>query len=426
MTPGATDWKGRCVGDQAPGKPLRVLFLTPYFRPYLGGIERAIEQLAFQLMASPAVDAVGVLTTKYSFPRLAQPHWTDRETTPEGIAIYRLKGLPKWSIPLYSVPLVWFSPFQIRRFLKEFDPDVVHFVGDGWFWGHIWSWFWFRRRARFIFTPSFHVLPWQRWWLRPINIFVCNVMGRIVSLTRSEAQEVHRAYLAPRSRQEVIGWGATPPEGLEAVRQGRNPPSPPLQRGAKEDLEADRDGESLTILCVGRLGRHKGQEWLVEVYHQAQAEFQRATRLVCVGRDEDAEENLRRQIAGLGLEGQVSLVGEASDQELSDWYARSDIFTLFSQYEAFGLVFFEAMAHGVPVLTHDVGANSELLIRGAVVTPKFDRDAAAAELVRLVNDGAHRRELGRQAQEYAISEFTWSAVASKYLDLYSATEARSH
>ena len=29
--------------------PLRVLFLTPYFRPYLGGIERAIEQLTFQI-----------------------------------------------------------------------------------------------------------------------------------------------------------------------------------------------------------------------------------------------------------------------------------------------------------------------------------------------------------------------------------------
>ena len=425
MMPGATGWTGRSVGEQRTGKPLRVLFLTPYFRPYLGGIERAIEQLAFQLMASTSIDAVGVLTTKYSFPRLAQPHWTDRETTPEGIAIYRLKGFPKWSIPLYSVPLVWFSPFQIRRYLKEFDPDVVHFVGDGWFWGHVWSWFWFRRRARFIFTPSFHVLPWTRWWLRPINIFVCNVMDWIVSLTRSEARQVHRAYLAPSSRQEVIGWGATPPAGLDAAKGGQNPANPSLHSGATDDVQGAGDSEPLTILCVGRLGQHKGQEWLVEVYHQAQTEFRRATRLVCVGRDEDAEANLRRLISGLNLESQVSLTGEASDQELSDWYARSDIFTLFSQYEAFGLVFFEAMAHGVPVLTHDVGANSELLIRGAVVTAKFDKDAAAAELTRLVNDEAYRLQLGQQAQEYAISEFTWSAVAGKYLDLYLATEARS-
>ena len=82
------------------------------------------------------------------------------------------------------------------------------------------------------------------------------------------------------------------------------------------------------------------------------------------------------------------------------------------------------MAYGVPVLTHDVGANSELLIKGAVVTGRFNKDGAAAELVRLVNDDDYRRQLGRQAQDYALSEFTWSAVAAKYLDIYSPTEPR--
>ena len=385
-------------------RPLRVLFLSPYFRPYLGGIERAIEQLAFQLMESGQVAEIGVLTTKYSFPRKAQPSWADRETTADGIAIFRLEGFPKWSVPLYSVPLVWFSPGQINRYLKEFDPDVVHFVGDGWFWGHIWSWFWYRSRARFVFTPSFHVLPWTRWWLRPFNILVCNVMDRVVSLTGSEANQVHRTYLAPRSRQEVIGWGAAPP--AVSARDSSGEPAKPV---------AD---EPLTILCVGRLGWHKGQAWLIDVFNQAQAAIQRPARLVCVGRDEDAEVGLRRQIGELGLEDRVSLVGEVTDEELSDWYARSDVFTLFSHYEAFGLVFFEAMAHGVPVLTHDVGANAELLTRGAVVTPRFDQSAAVEELVRLVNDESYRQEMGRDAQDYALSEFTWQAVAEKYLRVY--------
>ena len=76
--------------------PLRVLFLTPYFRPYLGGIERAIEQLAFQIQQSPDVEAVGVLTTKFSFPRVPQPDWPDRESTDNGIEILRVPGRPGW------------------------------------------------------------------------------------------------------------------------------------------------------------------------------------------------------------------------------------------------------------------------------------------------------------------------------------------
>ena len=388
----------------------RVLFLTPYFRPYLGGIERAIEQLAFQIMASEDVGAVAVLTTKFSFPRIAHPDWADRDETPEGIGIYRLRGFPKWSVPLYSVPLVWFSPLQIRRYLKEFDPDVVHFVGDGWFWGHFWSWFWYRKKARFVFTPSFHVLPWQRWWLRPINAFICKVMDRVVPLTHLEAREVGRAYLVPKSKQVIIGWGATPPEAAFVVNRSESGGSP----------EAEDGGNPLTILCVGRLGQHKGQEWLINAYMKALPAFDRPARLVCVGRDEDAEASLRSLIGRHGLEGKVSLVGEVTDDELSGWYAKSDIFALFSQYEAFGLVYFEAMAHGLPVLTHDVGANQELLIKGAVVTPRFDQDAAVTALARLVNDAEYRESMGQDAREYAVAEFTWSAVADKYLEVYSA------
>ena len=76
------------------GQALRVMYLTPYYRPYLGGIERAIEELSHQIQQSPQVEAVGVLTTKYSFPRVAQPDWADRETLPDGVEVYRLPGFP--------------------------------------------------------------------------------------------------------------------------------------------------------------------------------------------------------------------------------------------------------------------------------------------------------------------------------------------
>ena len=396
--------------------PLRVLFLTPYFRPYLGGIERAIEQLSFQIQKSPEVEAVGVLTTKYSFPRVPQQHWADRETTPEGIAIFRLSGYPKRSIPLYSVPLVWFSPLRVRDYLLEFNPSVIHFVGDGWFWGHFWTWFWFRRRARFVFTPSFHTLPVSRWWLRPINSFICNVVDRVIALTRMEADLVRRAYWIPGRKQGIIGWGAAPPE-LEANALHSSSPL-----GDRRDSQSEDDNEPLTILCVGRLGRHKGQAWLLNVYQQAKAQFKRPTRLVLVGRDEGDEASIVQEVSARALDGEVLLAGEVSDGELTEWYANSDLFVLFSQYEAFGLVYFEAMAHGVPVLTHDVGANRELLIRGAEVVDRFDTQAAVEALARLVNDAAYRAQLGHEAQEYALAEFTWSAVAEKYLREYSGPE----
>ena len=410
--------------------PLRVLFLTPYFRPYLGGIERAIEQLTFQIQKSRDVEAVGVLTTKYSFPRVPQQHWADRETTVEGINIFRLSGVPRRSIPLYSVPLVWFSPLRVRQYIREFNPNVIHFVGDGWFWGHFWSWFWFRRRARFVFTPSFHSLPRSRWWLRPINGFLCKAVDWVVALTRLEAGLVRKAYWVPERKLRVIGWGATPPEFPQPPAKGENPPppagptedtlNPPLETAATRDFDPKDNEGYFTILCVGRLGRHKGQNWLIHVLLTARSHFQHSVKLVLVGRDEGDEDTILQEIQAHGLEKEVFLAGEVSDEQLTELYSGADLFALFSQYEAFGLVFFEAMAHGVPVLTHDVGANRELLVRGAEVVAKFDREAAVQSLVRLVNDEDHRSRLGREAKEYALAEFTWAAVAEKYLQTYVA------
>ena len=375
---------------------MRVLFLTPYFRPYLGGIERAIEGLAFEYLASPQVEAVGVLTGKYAFPRIPHPQWPDREVTPEGITIFRLSSFPLRSLPIYSVPLVWFPPNQIRRYLHEFDPTVVHFVGDGWFWGHIWSWAWARRGARLVFTPSFHALPWRRQWLRFFNIPLCRAVDNVVALTEMESHLVRKAYLVPRSKLSVIGWGVK---------------APAVER-------RERPGEVVQVLCVGRLGDHKGQMWLLDVYRQARPQFQCPVRLALVGRDEGRESDIRDAVRAWGLENEVVVSGEVSDEELDRWYAKSDVFAMFSRYEAFGLVFFEALAWGLPVLTHDVGANRELLTSGSVVVPAYHSRAAAHALVRLVNDYDWRRSLGDEGSAYALSQFTWPVVAQRYLELY--------
>ena len=393
--------------------PLRVLYLTPYYRPYLGGIERAIEELSHQIQQSPLVEAVGVLTTKYSFPRVAQPDWADRETLPDGVEVFRLPGFPRWSVPLYSVPLVWFSPCRVRQYLDEFRPNVIHFVGDGWFWGHYWARMRWGRRARFVFTPSFHTLPLTRWWLAPLNAALCRVVDDIVPLTQQEARGLRRAYLAPDRKQTIIGWGAPPPDPvvIESVRGEGD-------WTGMGDGASQVTGDTVTILCVGRLGRHKAQMWFLEAFLEARGRFNKPVRLVLVGRDEGDADAIAGFVETHDLGGEVVVTGEVSDEELARWYARTDLFVLFSHYEAFGLVYFEAMAYGAPVLTHDVGSNRELLHRGAVVTPRFDRQAAVAALVELVNDDGARRAIGDDAREYALAEFTWPAVAEKYLALY--------
>ena len=397
----AHDAKGRHSLSDTPGN-VRVLFLTPYFRPYLGGIERAIEGLAGEYLNMPEVEQVGVLTTKYAFPRVPHPDWADTETTDKGIEIMRLSGFPRPSLPIYSVPLVWFSPLQIRNYVKQFDPTVMHFVGDGWFWGHLWCWWWGRKRIKTIFTPSFHVLPWKRQWLRTFNVPLCRAVDSVVALTSMEREQVGKAYRVPKEKLSVIGWGVHPPALTE---------KPPRTEESK-----------VRILCVGRLGDHKGQMWLLEVYRRARERFTGPAELVLVGRDEGREREIRSRITEWGFEDEVLLAGEASDEELGRWYAESDVFALYSEYEAFGLVYFEALANGLPVLTNDVGANRELLVQGCMVTPKDDQETAVEAMVSLVENPEMRKILGEEGRKYALSHFSWPVVAKSYLELYRSSD----
>ena len=375
---------------------IRVLFISPYFRPYLGGIERAIEGLAFEYLASPQVEAVAVLTAKYAFPRIPMPHLPDTEVTPERIAILRLAGFPYKAPPFYSVPLVWFSPGRIRRYVTSFKPTVVHWVGDGWFWAHAWSWLWSHQKAKVVFTPSFHSLPPSRQWLRPINGLLCKAADRVVTLTTLERRLVRKAYWVPESKLSTIGWGVKLP--------------PASSNGTSR--------REVRILCVGRLGEHKGQRWLLEVYRRARERFEHPANLVLVGRDEDGEAQIREVVKKWHLEEEVTVFGEASDEELDRWYVESDVFALFSKYEAFGLVFFEALARGLPVLTHAVGASQEVLTHGSVVVPRYDFETAVDSLVRMVNDASWRKSLGAEGREHVMANFTWPTVAERYLELY--------
>ena len=376
--------------------PLRVLFLTPYYKPYLGGIERVIERLSAGMRARPDAEAVGVLTTHFAFPRKHLDGLPAIELIDGGVEVLRLPGRPHVAPPYFSVPLVWFPPTAIQAAIEHFRPTVLHWVGDGWFWGHYFSARYAPAGTAVIFSPSFHTLTRDKFWLRPINIALCRRADRVTALSTIEIERVRATYRVAPRKQILLPW-AVDTDDKPAEPRGTNAP--------------------LTVLCVGRLGEHKNQAMLIDAFAAALPRLARPARLVLVGRDEDGEQAIRRQVSELGLEDAVLITGELTDAEVNGWYHRTDLFALFSHYEAFGLVFFEAMSAGVPVLTHRVGANAELLREGAVLIPENDTAAAATSLVRLLGDAAERERLGAAARRYA-SAYTWPPVIDRFLTLY--------
>jgi glycosyltransferase involved in cell wall biosynthesis len=83
---------------------------------------------------------------------------------------------------------------------------------------------------------------------------------------------------------------------------------------------------------------------------------------VIIGGSGSAEESLRRQILGEGLQDLVLLAGRISDEHLPLCFAAADCFVLPTRaLECFGLIVLESFACGTPVIGTPVGAIPELV-----------------------------------------------------------------
>ena len=79
-------------------------------------------------------------------------------------------------------------------------------------------------------------------------------------------------------------------------------------------------------------------------------------------------------------------------------FAEADIFALTSRSDQFPLVVLEAMALGLAVVAFSVGDVAEQLGDTGVLIEPGDREAMAAAITRLIDDGDERRRLGAAAR----------------------------
>jgi len=174
-------------------------------------------------------------------------------------------------------------------------------------------------------------------------------------------------------------------------------------------------GAPLRCLAVSRLVERKALDTLLRAFKRLPAE---GFRLTIVGSGTE-EQSLRDLARDLGLDGVVRFVGAALHAELADYHREADVFVLVPRAEAFGNVFAEAIAAGLPVVGSAVGGVRDLVEPGVngLLVPPDDPEATAAALARLT-DIELREEMGRQSRAKAEEFLSWEAVARSYLSVY--------
>jgi glycosyltransferase involved in cell wall biosynthesis len=366
-------------------QPLRVLLVSHYYPPHLGGIENVVRAEADGLARRG--HAVTVLT---SGPRNA----VERVNGVRVVRIAAWNGLERRA----GVPFPVLGPRLLPAALRlTGTADVVH-VHDC-----LYPTSWAarlaaaRHRRPYLLTQHVGLVRHPSALVRGVQHGVYGTAGRallrgaraVITLNASVA-DFARAHGARPERMRHLANGVDTALFRPSAGAGERA----LAR-KRLGLPADR----VLVLFVGRPVPKKGYDLLLRAAGPGR-------ELVVAGEPGPAAPGVHQ-------------LGPLPPERLAEAYRACDVFALPSTAEGFPLTVQEAMASGLPVVTtDDPGYAPYGLDREGVALLPRDAGALRRELDALAGDENRRARMGLYAREYATRAFSWEEHVSALVRYY--------
>jgi glycosyltransferase involved in cell wall biosynthesis len=158
------------------------------------------------------------------------------------------------------------------------------------------------------------------------------------------------------------------------------------------------------MLNVARLVPQKGQDMLLEAY----AKSKQSLPLVIVGEGKLNAE-LKAKAKALGIDENVHFVGNQENPYV--WMKHAELFVLSSKFEGLGIVLFEALACGTPILSVDCPGGVRDIFKGELepYLCEHNADALAQKMDLVIEQG------GYAVKEEWIEDFKPENVVNAFL-----------
>lgn len=167
-----------------------------------------------------------------------------------------------------------------------------------------------------------------------------------------------------------------------------------------------------SLLCVGVVAPHKGQDLLVDAL-AALGPGWTCTIAGSVAADPGFVRRIAAHAAEAGLAERITWAGVLHGRALEALYARADLLVAPSRTESYGMAVGDALRRGIPVVATRVGGIPEAIQPGrAAILVSPDRPAALGDaLRRWMADPALRAELTARARDEGPRRRGWIETA---------------
>jgi glycosyltransferase involved in cell wall biosynthesis len=225
----------------------------------------------------------------------------------------------------------------------------------------------------------------------------------------------HLFVLSERLRRQVVSLYGKPAEvfypGSDCSVDGLDGES-----GAHSAGGPERSGDQFTILQVGQFNYEKNHLVTVEAVQRLKADgLPTPLRLQFVG-EGGLESRIAERVRACGLEGEASFLGAfpIHDPRLRRVYRQADVVVFPSIMQSWGLVPFEALAHGVvPIVSSDCGA-AEVIQERAIGYVAEPTAADVHRALRYVHDHPEEaRQRAERGRQFVTRELTYARYAEQ-------------
>ena len=194
-----------------------------------------------------------------------------------------------------------------------------------------------------------------------------------------------------------------------------------VPQGIDEDYFAmDCSNDSRVFLSVGAIGERKGHLLTLKAFEQLRGAGFKA-RLVMAGTvaSQSYLELLEDAIRKSEYREDVTLCTNLSGQEIKDLYKGAQIFVLHTEEESQGIVFAEAMATGLPVVSINVGGVPYVVEHGKTgLLSNYGDINAFSENMRCLLDDAEKWKTMSEATKMASQNYHWLRICERIMQLY--------
>ena len=315
-----------------------------------------------------------------------------------------------------------------RRLVREtlaFKPNVVHCFKPKAYSGLVAWWLWHtkRRGLRLVMDSD----DWEGWggWndLEPYS----PLQKRFFAWQeRWGMRHCHALTVASRTLQS-LAWA----QGVSQERVHYLPNGPGIEVGVGLADEARVKREELklaqrpVLLLYSRLFEFNTERLVAVLAQVRDAVPQLAVLAVGAGLFEADATALRHQLQAAGLTEAIVDTGWLQERELPPVLAAADVGlyliddTLLNRTKC-PVKLADMLAVGLPVVGEAVGQVPEYVRQGqsGLLRASGDVDGVARDVIRLLQDGELRRQLGEGAQALVRERFAWGRLAERVEGIY--------